>query len=205
MNPLKERDYTVIFAKAPLSPRPITPDYRTYWQAAYSPLMRLAINCETLAKDGLTLYLGDGKTGVNCHRHVKSPDLEDLLAEIFPPDPLDVHTALQVALDDYFDRKQRQQSKANGEIILVLIDQEPRNRMALAKLIIAATQRIDSDRELGIGLIQVGTDPITRGFLDVLDEELQKNGALFDIVHTQMLNDIPPEGLLQFLIDVLDD
>jgi len=77
--------------------------------------------------------------------------------------------------------------------------------MAIAKVIVDATHRIDRNEELGIGLVQIGDDPIARGFFTALDDNLQAAGAKFDIVDTCILDHIPPNALTEFLLNTLFD
>ncbi len=77
--------------------------------------------------------------------------------------------------------------------------------MSIAKLLIRTTEKLDQDHELGIGFLQLGDDFIARGFLNALDENLKLAGAKFDIVHTQVFEQVKPDSLTGFLLDVLND
>ena len=86
-------------------------------------------------------------------------------------------------------------------MILVLLDGEPADRMAVAKDIKEATHRIDVDEELGIGFVQIGEDLLAQGFLTALDDHLKQVGAKFDIVNTILLDKIELHSLTEFLLN----
>jgi hypothetical protein len=139
------------------------------------------------------------------YKFVMPDKLREIVEAHYPPYELDLVGVLQKTLDDYFARKAANTAKANGEIIIVLIDGEPLDRMEVAKVIVEATQKLDNSRELGIGFVQVGEDLLARGFLKALDEDLMHAGAKFDIVDTKMMEELATNSLLQFLFDTLDD
>ncbi len=204
---LENRDYTVIIAKTAASVVPSVPGFATSWVAAHDAVLALVSKCEALDPDGITLYISSHQEpsgSFKQYRQVTPDQLESVFEANYPPESLNLLDGLQAALDSYFTRKAAGQTKPNGEIIIVLIDGEPRDRMAIVRAIVAATQKIERSQELGIGFAQVGDDLIARGFLTSLDEDLRaKAGAKFDIVKTRILETIEPPCLTQFLLDIL--
>jgi hypothetical protein len=202
---LKDRDYTIIVAKTAPSVAHTPPGYEKRWSAAHAAILQLAQLCETFDPDGISLYIScrDAAQGFESYQHVLAERLQKILELHFPPDQLDLLTGLTTVLDRYFAQKAAQTTKPNGAMILVLIDGEPQERMALARLIVQTTKKLDHDQELGIGFVQLGDDLIARGFLNALDENLQTAGAQFDIVHTTVIEDIQPHCLVNFLQDVI--
>lgn len=204
---LRDRDYTVIIAKTAVEQSINPPRFAERWAAAQSAIMALIQKCEEFDPDGITLYVSCHAPEEIClfrqYEQVKAVDLDQVVKSAFPPDTVNLQSVLQDALDNYFQRKSATQTKPNGEVILVLLDGEPQDRMLVAKLIKAATQQLETDQELRISFIQIGEDPIAHGFLSALDENLQAAGAKFDIVSTQFLDDIQPASLTDFLLDTL--
>jgi hypothetical protein len=187
---LENRDYTVIAAKTASSVLPTSPGFANSWVAAHDAVMALVCKCEELDPDGITLYISSRQD----------------TSGSFKPESLDLLDGLQAAFDDYFERKAAGQTKPNGEIMIVLIDGEPSDRMAIVKAIVSATQKMEHDHELGIGFAQIGNDLIARGFLTALDEDLRsKAGAKFDIVSTRVLETIGKNCLTDFLLDIVRD
>lgn len=202
---LKDRDYTIIVAKIAPTQTPAPPGYEQRWAAARSEIIALAEQCEALDPDGITIYIPcRNQGGFAQYRHVSSQQIQEIFNNHYPPNELSLLEGLQTALDDYFTRKAAGHTKANGEMILVLIDGEPKDRMAIVQTIVQATQRMEKDEELGIGFAQVGDDVIARGFLNSLDIDLHASaGAKFDIVNTRVLKEVDSNCLTDFLLDVI--
>lgn len=202
---LQNRDYVIIVAKTNAISIPTPPGYEKRWQAAYSSILSLAQTCETFDPDGITVYVSAREQPdlFQRYKQVKPDQLVQVFDAHYPPDDLNLLHVLQSTLDDYFARKAAQQTKPNGEIVIVLIDGEPRDRLAISRLIVHATQKLDRNDEFGIGFIQLGDDLIARGFLNALDENLKSAGAKFDIVHTEVLEEVKTHSLTEFLLKVL--
>lgn len=206
---LRNRDYTIIIAKTSVDSGSKPPKFAERWAAAQASILALAQTCEAHDPDGVTLYVSCDSSEEDCqfkkYEHVTSSRLAQVIQENYPPHHINLQRVLQVALDDYFVRKGRGATKANGEIILVLLDGEPSDRMALAKVIKEATHKLDVDEELGIGFVQIGEDLLAQGFLTALDDHLKSVGAKFDIVNTKLLDNIEPDSLTEFLLSTLYD
>jgi hypothetical protein len=205
---LENRDYTVIFAKT-AEPAVPPPGYAKRWTDAETAIIRLLQACEAFDPDGITLSVACEATEGGCEfkwfEHVRSNQLTHIIHSYVPPYAVSLAAALQASLNTYFERKQQGHAKPNGEIILVILDGEPLDRMAIANVIVKATHQMNADEELGIGLVQIGDDPIARGFFQSLDDDLKGAGAQFDIVETQILETIEPEALIQFLMNTIQD
>ena len=83
-------------------------------------------------------------------------------------------------------------------------DGEPDDRKAVFEVIIQATRQMDRDEELGISMIQVGSDPQATKFLKALDDQLQSVGAKFDICDTVTLDDLEDMSLADVLMNAID-
>lgn len=204
---LENRDYTVIVAKTAISGPSSPPGFETRWDTAHDAILALARKCEELDPDGITVYISSKHLlpPFKRYRQVTSNQLPQVFDANYPPTALNLLDGLQSALDDYFDRKAAGKTKPNGEIIIVLIDGEPVDRMAVAHAIVEATHKLDQPQELGIGFAQVGEDIIAKGFLAALDENLRSTaGAKFDIVKTKVLETIEPLTLTEFLLDIFE-
>lgn len=212
---LEDRDYTIIVAKTIASLTKTPPGFEKRWLDAYESVLTLARTCETFDPDGITVYLSssDQANQFQCHKQVKSEQLAGIFEAHYPPETIDLLNVLERALDDYWIRKAARQTKPNGEMILVLTDGEPSDsegnslpaRMAISRLVVHATEKLERDNELGIGFVQIGDDLIARGFLAALDQNLESAGAKFDIVHTEVLEEVKAHSLTEFLLRVFND
>lgn len=204
---LENRDYTVIVAKTAVGGGIVPPRFEDRWRDARAAIVTLAQTCEQFDPDGITIYISSKDNLDGSFKQYKqvSPDqIEDIFQTNYPPETLNLLEGLQVALDGYFERKATNQTKPNGEMIIVLIDGEPSDRMEIVKTIVQATEKMERDEELGIGFVQVGGDVIAKGFLTSLDQDLRSRAkAKFDIVYTQTLATIEPSALTRFLTDIL--
>jgi hypothetical protein len=206
---LKDRDYTFIVAKSARLAIEELPIITERWLSAQGAIVALAKQCEELDSDGITLYINPSSAGnpqlFKRYDHVESPQLNQIFEENIPLDSLNLSVVLQMALNDYFERKASGQTKTNGEIIIVVTDGEPQDRRAIVKTIVAATAQMEQDEELGIGFIQVGDDALAKGFLTALDDDMRSAGATFDIVHTRTLEEIEAHSLAVFLSETITD
>ena len=73
------------------------------------------------------------------------------------------------------------------------------------EVIIHATRQMERDEELGISIIQVGSDAQATKFLKALDDQLQSVGAKFDICDTVTLDDLEEMSLVDVLTNAITD
>jgi hypothetical protein len=73
------------------------------------------------------------------------------------------------------------------------------------QVILDATQKLDRDEELAISFIQVGIDETATKFLKILDDDLGRAGAKFDIVDTITMDDMEDLTLKEVLLSAIND
>lgn len=202
---LHNRNYTLIYAPTQLQRVGMTPGFEQRWQQFHTRVLEIAGQCHELASNGLTVYRQTDGDDFQAHHNVNVANLQSLMASAPMPEQLALAPVLAGVLDQYFAAKAMGKQPANGEIILILMDSEPTDRLAIAKQIVTASQKLDHHDELCIGWIQVGDDYITRGFLVTLDDNLREQGAKFDIVDHKSIQQIASDDLASFLMDVLTD
>jgi hypothetical protein len=196
---LENRDYTLIIDKSGSMSTKDKPGGVSRWQIMQESALALANKCEELDPDGITFYLFSGK--FKRYDHVTAAKV----ATIFQENDPSGRTDLADALNSYFQRKAKGQVPANGEIILVVTDGEPDDRKAVMQVILDATQKLDRDEELAISFIQVGIDAAATAFLKILDDDLGKAGAKFDIVDTITMHDMEDLTLKEVLLSAIND
>ncbi|MBZ8179729.1 MAG: VWA domain-containing protein [Oscillatoria sp. PMC 1051.18] len=200
---VEDRDYTLIIDKSGSMSTQDQPGGKSRWQAVQESTLALARKCEQFDPDGITVYLFSGR--FRRYDNVTSDKVSQVFAENDPMGRTDLASVLQDALNNYFQRKAAGQTKPNGETILVITDGEPDDRKAVMRTIIEASRQIDRDEELGISLIQVGTDKMATEFLKALDDQLQSAGAAFDIVDTITMDDMEEVTLAEVLLNAVID
>ena len=200
---MSDRDYTLIIDKSGSMSTPDQAGGRTRWQIAQESTIALARKCEEFDTDGITVYVFSGK--FKRYDNVTTTKVAQIFQENDPAGTTNLGSVLQDALNNYFQRKAAGQTKPNGETILVITDGEPDDRKAVFEIIISATRQMEKDEELGISMIQVGSDPQATKFLKALDDQLQSVGAKFDICDTITLDDLEDMSLADVLMNAITD
>jgi len=200
---LKNRDYTLIIDKSGSMSTPDQPGGRTRWQTAQESTLAMARKCEQLDPDGITVYLFSGR--FKRYDDVTASKVETIFMENDPMGTTNLAGVLQDATENYFKRKAAGQTKPEGEIILVITDGEPDDRRAVMEAIVNASRKMDRDEELGISIIQVGSDPGASRFLKALDDDLQGVGAKFDICDTITIQEMEDLSIVEVLMRAIED
>ena len=200
---MSDRDYTLIIDKSGSMSTPDQAGGRTRWQIAEESTIALARKCEEFDPDGITVYVFSGR--FKRYENVTAAKVAQIFQENDPSGTTNLGSVLQDALNNYFQRKAAGTTKLNGETILVITDGEPDDRKAVFEIIIRATQQMEKDEELGISMIQVGSDPQATKFLKALDDQLQGVGAKFDICDTITLDDLEDMSLADVLMNAITD
>ncbi|MGL5923732.1 VWA domain-containing protein [Chroococcidiopsis sp.] len=202
MDDLKKRDYTLILDKSGSMSTMIQGLTRSRWDIAQESTLALARKCEQFDPDGITVYVFSNK--FKRYDDVTSSKVDDIFLENDPSGSTDLASVLKDATENYFDRKNKGQSK-EGETILVITDGEPDDKRKVFETIIAASQKMERDAELGITFIQVGNDSGAKKFLDAIDNDLQGVGAKFDICDTVTMDDLADRSLAEVLLAAVND
>ncbi len=200
---LENRDYTLIIDKSGSMSTKDQPGGLSRWQIMQESALALANKCEELDPDGITVYLFSGK--FKRYDQVTAAKVATIFQENDPSGRTDLAAVLADAVNSFFQRKAARQIPANGEMILVVTDGEPDDRKAVMDVILAATQQLDRDEELAISFIQVGTDQAATKFLKILDDDLGRAGAKFDIVDTITMDDMEDLTLKEILLSAIND
>jgi hypothetical protein len=200
---LENRDYTLIIDKSGSMATKDKAGGLSRWQIMQESTLALASKCEELDPDGMTIYLFSGK--FKRYDNVTAAKVSTIFQENEPNGRTDLAGVLKDATNNFFQRKAQGQIPANGEIILVVTDGEPDDRKAVMQVIIDASQKLDRDEELAISFIQVGTDEAATKFLTILDDDLGRAGAKFDIVDTITMHDMEDLTLREVLLNAIYD
>jgi vWA found in TerF C terminus len=200
---LENRDYTLIIDKSGSMSTKDKAGGLSRWQIMQESALALANKCEELDPDGITMYLFSGK--FKRYDNVTAAKVITIFQENDPSGRTDLAAVLADAIASYFQRKATGKIPANGEIILVVTDGEPDDRKAVMQVILDATQRLDRDEELAISFIQVGLDEAATKFLKILDDDLSRAGAKFDIVDTITMDDMEDITLNEILLSAIND
>lgn len=200
---LENRDYTLIIDQSGSMSAADQPEGKSRWDILQEGTLALARKCEEFDPDGITVYLFSSR--FQRYENITSCKVQQIFQENQPQGGTNLTSVLQDATNNYFQRKADGQSKSEGEIIIVVTDGVPDDRMGVTDAIISASNKMERDEELGISFIQVGSDPKVTKFLKSLDDQLQSVGAKFDIVDTVTMDDMGDMPLTQVLLNAIVD
>jgi uncharacterized protein YegL len=200
---LDQRDYTLIIDKSGSMSIKDCAGGKSRWNTMQESTLALASKCEELDPDGMTVYTFAGR--FKRYENVTSAKVQQIFLENEPMGSTDLAGVLQDATNNYFQRKNAKQTKANGETIIVVTDGEPDDRKAVMRVIIEASRRLDKDEELAITFIQIGKDAGAMQFLKALDDDMKTVGAKFDIVDTVTVEDMENYTMTEILLNAIAD
>lgn len=198
-----DRDYTLIIDKSGSMSTPDQVGGKSRWEIAQESTLALARKCEKFDPDGITVYVFSGR--FKRYDDVTSAKVAQIFLENDPSGTTNLAGVLQDATNNYFQRKATGSAKPNGETILVITDGEPDDRRAVFEVIVNASRQMERDEELGISLIQVGSDPEATKFLKALDDKMEGVGAKFDICDTITLDEMEDMSLIEVLNNAVSD
>jgi uncharacterized protein with von Willebrand factor type A (vWA) domain len=185
---MENRDYTLIIDTSGSMATKDEKGGKSRWAAMQESTFALACKCEQFDPDGITVYMFS--TEFKRYDDVTASKVTEIFKENDPFGSTDLASVLKHATDSYFERKDKGESKPNGETILVVTDGAPDDREAVKQVIIDASKKIGRDEELAISLIQIGTDQEATEFLKELDDKLKDAETTFDICDTVTMKDI---------------
>lgn len=200
---MKNRDYTLILDKSGSMSITDQPGGLSRWEAAEESTLALARKCEKFDPDGITVYVFS--TRFQRYDNVTSATVESIFQTHKPGGLTNLADVLRDAIQNFLERKVRGALNKDGETILVITDGEPNDRMAVAQVIVGATQQLDRDEELAISFIQVGQDEGATTFLKALDDQLEEVGAKFDICDTLTMDEMEEMSLAEVLMNAIED
>lgn len=196
---LSKRDYAICIDKSGSMSKKLK--NTTRWKHAQEQTEALARKCAEFDSDGIDVVIF--ASSVKTYTGVTPEKVEQIFAENEPANSTATHLALKSVFDSYFTKKAA--GTAKPVTCIVITDGEPDDRGAVAKTIIDAANKIEADEELAVTFIQVGDDEGARAFLKSLDDDLQSQGAKFDIVDTRNEEEMEGMTMLDILVAAVED
>lgn len=201
---LKDRDYVIVVDKSGSMSMNDCPGGKTRWDYAYESTGAIARKLQEFDPDGITVV--PFSSAFKIHENVTAEKVDEVWREHEPMGSTNLTAALKQIFADYNTRKKAGETKANGEMLVIMTDGSPNDPSAVMKTIIEFGNQLDNaDDEYGISFIQVGKDPGAAAFLQKLDDDLVGLGAKHDIVDTKSMDEVETIGLLETLVAALDD
>ena len=195
---LQKRDYTLIVDQSRSMADFETAENQSCWDIIQNSTLALATQCEQLDPNGITVYLFS--ENFQKYPQVTSETVAKIFTTHQPQGKAYLAPVLKNAIDGYFKRRALEISQVNGEIIIIVTAGAIQDPQAVQEVMIEASDQLNSDEELGIELVQVGSNQSAAQFFKQLDQDLQQAGAKFDICNTVSLEDMARIDLNEVLI-----
>ena len=199
---LLNRDYTMLVDRSGSMSNTGTKS-ASRWKEAEEGAIALSRKMNEFDPDGITLY-----TFANHFKrqdNVGPDEVIKIFAKEEPNGGTNLSDCLSDAIENYFSRKKSGKSQPNGESFFIVTDGLPDDESSVARVITKAAARLDKSSEMSMTFIQVGNDPHARDYLKRLDDDLEKEGAKYDIVDTITVDDLGSKSLAQALIDAITE
>lgn len=204
MEQLKNRDYNLVIDRSGSMMNTDTHNGKSRWVVAQESTEAVAHKLNEYDPDGITVYAFNDR--FKKYPNTTPQTAGNIFKELEPNGGTTLAPVLRDIFADYKARKAKGEVKANGEITLVVTDGQPSDEAEVAKEIVNFTKTLDNgDGEYGITFIQVGKDAGASAFLKKLDDDLEKQGAKFDIVDTKTMDEIGDMPLSEVLVAALAD
>lgn len=201
---LQNRDYVLVIDRSGSMNDTDTPTGQSRFKYAEESAVAIARKLSEYDPDGITVIPFNGQ--FKPYENTTEAKVKDVFKENEPMGGTTLAPVLDHCFKDYLKRKAAGQTKANGEILLVITDGQPNDESVVSKTIIDFTKKLDNgDGEYGISFIQVGKDVAASRFLKKLDDDLEKQGAKFDIVDTKTMEELENTSLTDALVAALED
>lgn len=200
---IANRDYYLILDKSGSMKERDTPTGKSRWEYVRESTIAIAQKCLELDPDGISIYVFD-----NGHTAIHDVDSTDKVNEIFDTYPPGGGTNLSGVLRScfrHYRRDGRGKDDVTGATFVVITDGVPNDQDAVVERITKCSNRALDEREFAVTFIQVGCDVGATEYLKRLDDDLQKQGARYDIVDTKTNDEVEEVGLTQALVDAIFD
>lgn len=196
---LKKYDFIVLVDKSGSMSTPDCPGGKTRWDYAQENVLAIARECQKYDDNGITVGVFANKLKLYENVTDGAGLLEKIFSENQPGGSTDTAGALDQIIQEYLG------SKAKPIIVVVITDGVPDSEQDLIKVIVNATKKISTREEIGLEFVQIGKDSHAHAFLDRLDNNLTKEGAILDIVNTVTADDLGDKLISDVLIASLTE
>jgi Mg-chelatase subunit ChlD len=193
----KEYDYILLMDQSGSMSEPSTKMAgKSRWNEAEEFTLGFARFADQVDADGITIINFNSSHTV--YDGVNAEKVKELFSKNRPGGSTNLAGALEAAFQKHF-------SNSKPSIIVCMTDGVPDSEPAVVKSIIAAANKLDKDAQLAIQFVQVGDNKEAAAFLTRLDDNLQKEGAKFDIVNALTREEAESITIEQLLYQAIND
>lgn len=202
---LKNRDYVLVIDRSGSMSATDTPSGKTRFKECEESTLAIASKLNELDPDGITLIAFG--SAFKKYENTTPEKVANVFKENEPMGSTNLSPVLKDVFSDYNKRKSAGNTKANGEMLIIVTDGQPNDESEVMKEIVKFGNTLgNADEEYGISFIQIGRDQEATNFLKRLDDDLvSKHGAKHDIVDAKSFTEMETLGLTETLIAALND
>lgn len=178
-------------------------DAATRWEWCENELITMSGMAAGALRQGMKVVMF--ATDDNVFDRVRLEQIPQIFGANRPSGSTNAAAALKKQLNWYFANKASQQGRNRPLVIAVITDGLPNNARALKKAIVEATNSMQRPDEIAITFLQVGRDSSGVNLVHELDDDLIRQGAMFDIVDCKDFGDLLNVGLGRALADAISE
>jgi hypothetical protein len=171
------------------------------WDWCESELVDMSRMAGNALRQGIRVVLFDNHYSV--YDRVRVGEIPRIFQAHHPAGNTNAALALKSQLDSYFAN--RVPGRSRPVVVAVITDGLPSNARALKKAIIDATRTMNSPDEVAITFLQVGKDRKGVNLVHELDDDLVRQGAIYDIVDSKDFGELMQIGLGRALADAITE
>jgi hypothetical protein len=171
------------------------------WDWCEAELVDMAKLAGGALRQGLRLVMFAGDQQV--YDRVRLNEIPRAFQENYPSGSTNEAAAVKAQLDWYFQNKASRPTRP--VVIAVITDGLPNNARALKKAIIDATRQMERPDEVAITFLQIGRDRHGVSLVHELDDDLVRQGAVYDIVDSKDYGELLQVGLGKALADAISE
>lgn len=181
--------------------QPLEPISR--WDWCENEMMRFSNLTSGFLRQGMkvVMFASDQTSYSNVRLH----QIAQIFHRNYPSGSTNAAPALKAQLDWYFQNRVNARQNTRPVAIAIITDGLPNNTRALKKAIVDATRSMQRPDEIAITFLQVGNDRNGIKLAHELDDDLVRQGAMFDIVDSKDFSELLQIGLARALVDSITE
>lgn len=173
------------------------------WDWCENELINMSRLTSSAMRQGMRVVLFS--TDQTAYERVRMDQIPEIFRRNYPQGSTNAAPALKRQLDWYFSNRVTQRDRSRPVVIAVITDGLPNNTRALKKAILDATASMQRPDEIAITFLQIGADRQGVRLVHELDDDLVRQGAVFDIVDSKDFGELLNIGLARALIAAIGE
>lgn len=177
-----------------------TPDV-SRWDWCENELIDMSKVAGSALRQGIRVVMFASDQSV--YDRIRLNEIPRIFSENYPSGNTNEASAVKSQLDWYFQRKAS--GPTRPVVIAVITDGLPNNARAVKKAIIDATHQMQTPDEIAFSFLQVGRDRKGVSFVHELDDDLVRQGAVYDVVDSKDFAELLQMGLGRALAEAISE